>query len=278
MVDVIILLSACVIVCVQLVGNGLNLYCYNDIYAYNLIKSFIVPMTIWIPELVSGTLPKYKKLADAIDQAILDKILKSGDKLPPQRQLADVLQVTIGTVTRGYNESERRGSVVARVGSGTYVKSTKPSPYLSHDIDNGCFDLHSAKAPVGMQLEMLTSALKEIADEQQLLASCLSYQPEAAMNHQREQLAQWLMGRNITSSEQNVLFTNGGQHGISLALQSTCRAGDTVLCEGLSYPGINVACQQQQLRCVGLQMDESGITIESLKAACAQSHPRVEWH
>ena len=232
-------------------------------------------MTIWIPELASGTLPKYKKLADAIDQAILNNILKSGYKLPPQRQLADALQVTTGTVTRGYNESERRGSVVARVGSGTYVKSNKPSQYVRHDIDEDCFDLHSAKAPMGMQLEMITSALKQIADEQQMLTSCLSYQPEAAMDHQREQLAQWLTGRKNSCGEQNVLFTYGGQHGISLALQSTCRAGDTVLCEGLSFPGINVACQQQQLRCVGLQMDDNGITVESLKAACVQSHPRV---
>jgi DNA-binding transcriptional MocR family regulator len=235
-------------------------------------------MTIWQDKLTTGNLPIYKKLADAIDLAISEGELKADEKLPPQRQLADALNVTVGTITRAYSEAERRGSVVARVGSGTFVKTKSSSQYLGSDKDvndSRYYDLQSAKAPIGMQAEMLKEALVEISDDQQLLNECLSYQPESALKYQRQALTSWLNERQLRCNEKNVLFTHGGQHGISLALQSLCRAGDTVLCEGLSFPGISAACQVQQLKCIGLQMDDMGIIPASLEATCAQSHPRV---
>lgn len=232
-------------------------------------------MTMWIPELQPSALAKYKQLANAIDEAIASGELKTGDKLPPQRRLADALTVTIGTITRAYGEAERRGSVIARVGSGTYIKGSEHNQYLMHDLDVVSFDLRSSKAPMGPQLELMADALKEIASEPQMLNTCLSYQPETGLLHQREQLAHWLSQRNLVCTEDEVLFTYGGQHGISLALQARCRAGDTVLCEGLSFPGIAVACEQQQLKCQGLMMDDMGVIPEFLRSACRQNNPRV---
>lgn len=232
-------------------------------------------MTIWQPSLTNNATAKYKQLADAIAQAITDGTLSAGEKLPPQRQLAYALAVTVGTITRAYSEAERRGIVTARVGSGTYVKESKDYTYLSQHHDCDYFDLNSAKAPMGMQVTMMATALKEVANEPQVLESCLLYQPETSLLHQREQLAAWLSERGIVCTENNVLFSYGGQHGISLALQSFCRAGDTLLCEGLSFPGIKVACQQQQLKCIGLAIDEMGLIPEALIAACLQGNPRV---
>jgi len=232
-------------------------------------------MTIWKPILENTSQPKYKNLADAIDISIQTGELQAGERLPPQRLLADELGVTVGTITRAYSESERRGRVIARVGSGTFVKDFKPSRYLSESFDDSYLDLHSAKAPMGLQLEMMRDGLKEIAEEKSVLETCLSYQPESAMDHQREVLANWLNGRGVECKESSLLFTYGGQHGLSISLQAICRAGDTVLCEGLSFPGISVVCQQQQLKCIGLQMDEFGIMPDSLASACLQSNPRV---
>ena len=44
--------------------------------------------------------------------------LTAGDRLPPQRDLADALGVTVTTVTRGYAEAERRGLVRGEIGRG----------------------------------------------------------------------------------------------------------------------------------------------------------------
>ncbi|WDD98570.1 PLP-dependent aminotransferase family protein [Thalassomonas actiniarum] len=232
-------------------------------------------MTMWQPELKPSSLAKYKQVADAIDEAVASGALKAGEKLPPQRRLADALGVTIGTITRSYAEAERRGTVVARVGSGTYIKQAEPGPYVMLTADDSRYDLRSSKAPAGPQGDLMAQALMEIAGDRQLLATCLDYQPETGLKHQRQQLADWLSGRNLVCSADEVLFTYGGQHGISLSLQATCRSGDTVLCEGLSFPGIALACQEQQLKCHGLAMDDQGVLPQALISACQQYNPRV---
>ncbi len=84
-------------------------------------------MTIWVPSIEHMTGPRYRAIAQAIGDAIARGGLAPGEKLPPQRRLADALGVTVGTVTRGYAEAEHRGWVSARVGSGTYVKERRPS-------------------------------------------------------------------------------------------------------------------------------------------------------
>ena len=78
-------------------------------------------MTIRIPELTTRTGPKYLAVADAIAEDISAGRLQPGTKLPPQRDLAWRLGVTVGTVSRAYTEAERQGLVRGEVGRGTYV-------------------------------------------------------------------------------------------------------------------------------------------------------------
>ena len=72
-------------------------------------------MTTWLPDLESLAGPRYAAIAQAIAQAIGEGQLVPGDRLPPQRDLAWKLGVTVGTVTRGYGEAERRGLVLSLI-------------------------------------------------------------------------------------------------------------------------------------------------------------------
>lgn len=78
-------------------------------------------MTIWLPELRGRTGPKYQAIAQAMADAIAGGDLSPGDKLPPQRDLAYDLGVTLGTVTRAYRELREQGLVHGEVGRGTFV-------------------------------------------------------------------------------------------------------------------------------------------------------------
>ena len=75
-------------------------------------------MTIWLPEIGHRDGPRYAAIADAIDEAVRDGTLASGARLPTHRDLATLLGVTVGTVSRGYAEAERRGLTVGEVGRG----------------------------------------------------------------------------------------------------------------------------------------------------------------
>jgi DNA-binding transcriptional MocR family regulator len=53
------------------------------------------------------------------------------------------------------------------------------------------------------------------------------------------------------------------------------KAGETVLCEAITYPGIRSIAAQLGVRLVGLPMDAEGIAIDALKAACKKMKPRA---
>ena len=232
-------------------------------------------MTILDTLILDSQQAKYLQVATAIENAINDGTLAAGDKLPPQRILSYKLGVTVGTITRAYDELERRGCVNAKIGSGTFVKSDQAHPALINSPEEAHFDLRSANAPVLNQIDLMQSGLSELSQQPTILAQCLSYQSEIAFLSQRTRLATWLSHSNMNCDESQVLFTYGGQHAIQLTLQTLCLAGDTVLCEGLTFAGFSACCQLLQLKAIGLEMDHEGITISSLKAAIKQSHPRA---
>src|SRR3954451_11266789 len=78
-------------------------------------------MTNWLPDMSQGSGPLYVRLAERIEEAIAQGTLPTGTKLPPQRDLAYDIGVTIGTVGRAYALVRERGLVSGEVGRGTFV-------------------------------------------------------------------------------------------------------------------------------------------------------------
>ena len=68
-------------------------------------------MTMWLPNLDGRRGPKYRAIADAIDQDVQTGALRGGARLPPHRDLAGHLGVTVTTITRAYTEAARRGLI-----------------------------------------------------------------------------------------------------------------------------------------------------------------------
>src|SRR5262247_3498135 len=63
-------------------------------------------------------------------QAILERRLRSGDALPPTRELARRLAVARATVVVAYDRLAREGFITSRVGAGTFVTAF-PAPLPS---------------------------------------------------------------------------------------------------------------------------------------------------
>ncbi len=63
----------------------------------------------------------YVRLQSDLEKAIREGKFVLGSKLPPERQLAEQLQVSRTTVTNAYRELEAKGLVRGYVGRGTYV-------------------------------------------------------------------------------------------------------------------------------------------------------------
>ncbi|WP_428688487.1 PLP-dependent aminotransferase family protein, partial [Roseibium sp.] len=90
-------------------------------------------MTNWHPEIPEGQGPLYLRLADRISEDIATGTLAAGSKLPPQRDLAYDLGVTVGTIGRAYATIRQRGLVSGEVGRGTFVLGSAPTAPLAED-------------------------------------------------------------------------------------------------------------------------------------------------
>lgn len=85
-------------------------------------------MTLTPLEQASGV-PKYKQIIQSVENAISDKKLKKGDKLPSVSQIQKENKVSRDTVLTALNELKTRGIVQSIAGKGYYV--------LSEDIQVG---------------------------------------------------------------------------------------------------------------------------------------------
>src|SRR3954468_3287419 len=112
-------------------------------------------MTIQPADLHGRPGPTYRALADAFAEAIEGGRLANGVRLPPQRDLAFRLAVTVGTVGRAYDLLAQRGLVRGEVGRGTFVLGrTEPMPQVRDlaGTADGLIDLTSNfPAPVAAQ-------------------------------------------------------------------------------------------------------------------------------
>ncbi|QOR38533.1 PLP-dependent aminotransferase family protein [Billgrantia diversa] len=234
-------------------------------------------MTMWIPQLAEDGV-RYRAIADSIAMAIQAGELSAGQKLPPQRRLADRLGVTVGTVTRAYAEAERHGWVTARVGSGTFVRGTATASgqdfLASRPVEKGIIDLSlSLPPPHPMRAASLGRVLHEIAEDDQLLQRAVEYQPDRGVPEHRERLAAWMCELGMPADPESLVVTQGGQHGISLALQALARPGERIAADVLTYPGLISAARQAHLKISGVPMEDQGMDMDALARLCAQQQP-----
>src|SRR4051812_44438540 len=107
-----------------------------------------MPPTTWKPRLRRGVAPVYVALVEALAADIGSGKLRSGDRLPTQRELSRVVGASLGTVTRAYAEAERRGLIRSQVGSGTFVRDlTDPNAY-SPMLESGRLELGPTATPI----------------------------------------------------------------------------------------------------------------------------------
>jgi len=108
------------------------------------------PSLHWIARFSAHGGPRYLQIVGFMEQAIADERLKPGDRLPPQRMLAERLQVDLTTVTRAYGEARRRQLLEGRGAAGTFVAAPKVD--LSQVID---LSMNIPPPPTGIDLDDL---------------------------------------------------------------------------------------------------------------------------
>lgn len=233
-------------------------------------------MTIWKPNIEDIKEPKYLAIASSLEKDIREGDLTPGQLLPTHRELADALGVTVGTISRAYAESERRGLTRGETGRGTFVtQDVKANGYhqLHEDISPGFIDLSLACATFDED-EYIRSTLQELSRSPNI-GRLMEYQPSHGIMRHRKAGVKWMSRYGIRVAEDNILVTSGAQHALTVILSTLCKPGDRILTEALTYPIFKKLAAQLQLRLVPVAMDEEGLIPEDLDAACSKNNVSV---
>lgn len=235
-------------------------------------------MTIWHPDLSLRPGPRYKALAEAIDVAIDEGELSPGRKLPPQRDLAFRLGVTVGTVSRAYALAEQRGLVRGEVGRGTFVNSGAKTEEFQNPVTDGADDLIkltvNSQPDNGVQ-KLVASSLNVLATSRQPIGELLAYTPRAGLDLHRDAAARWASRIGFTFLAERTMITGGAHQAIVVTLAGLARAGDTVLCEQLVYSGLKRVAMRLGLTLLGVALDHEGVRPDALEGACRSSGAKI---
>jgi DNA-binding transcriptional MocR family regulator len=232
-------------------------------------------MTIWTPQL-SPDKPIYLAIADAMAGDIMSGKLNVGDKLPPHRDLAWRLKVTVGTVTRAYKEAEIRGLLSGEVGRGSYVREITGSTALPErlDVTSQGSDLSVAAPPPVYSTDEFDAALAHVMREPSRLA-LLDYMPPEGHAHYRAMGAKWLARSGIDIPEANVIVTSGAHLGVMACLSVLAQPGDAVMAENLNYASLGSLIFGLNLKPVPIAMNGTGIDLEDLERACKTGESKI---
>jgi DNA-binding transcriptional MocR family regulator len=227
---------------------------------------------MWRPRIDRKAGPMYLGLATAIAQDVQAGRLKAGERLPPHRDLADALGITVTTVTRGYSEAERRGLVRGEVGRGTFVRP--PAFTTAEPVDASVMDLATNALLPQAHARELTESLAAIV-ARSTPEQLFNYQPHGGRPEHRAVAAEWLCRSGVPADRQNTILTSGAQHAMAVALSTLTAPGEVVLCESVTYTGMRSLANHLHVRAQPVAMDLEGMLPDALEDAALESGARV---
>ena len=226
----------------------------------------------------SGSEAIYRQLAHSVATLIDDGSLRTGDRLPAERSLAEALSVSRGTVVKAFDVLESDDKVTRIQGSGTVVNGQRVLN-AAHDsfvgerlwmAEGGALDLMKA-------IPRLLPGTAELVDRIDLrpYATDLNGSEPLGWWRLRELIAELHTSQGMQTSPHQIMVTSGAQQAIVLVVNSMVQPGDVVLGEDDTWPGLIDAVRHRGARFEPVKMDGDGIIIADLEAKVDRFRPAL---
>ena len=222
--------------------------------------------------------PAYRQLADGLRLLILDGRLPLDVVLPGERELAQVLEISRTTVTAAFAQLRDEGFLDRRQGAGARTRlPTGPGERgvaaPTGDRAEGVLDMTSAAPPASELIHPAYSAALS------LLPAYLPNHGYATLGLQelRQVVAERYTRRGLPTTAEEIMITNGAQHGLALMLRLLAGPGDRVVIDHPTYPHAIDAVERASCRPVPVGLPAEDWDVEGLAAAFRQSAPRLAY-
>lgn len=243
-------------------------------------------VTKWVPDLESRKGPLYVRIADSAEADIKTGKLAAETKLPPQRDLAYDLGVTIGTITRAYALLRERGLVSGEVGRGTYVQpGLAANENRTSDPITLNFGGTRAMSPPPGKLRFDTTAAVDVGQSAaigKLMMEIATSQPGEIASYTRvlspdwqEAGRRWLSTANWSPEPSSIVPHLGVHAAITAIIAAVSSPGDRIVSEHLTYAQVTRSAVLTGRQVVLVDSDADGIIPEDFERVCAREHPKA---
>ena len=236
--------------------------------------------------------PLYRQLYQAIRQAILERRLRPGQRLPASRALAEQLGLSRSTVLLAFDHLLTEGYVEGRTGAGTFVSERIPDELLRTAAAAG--DEAAASGPV--RLSRQANAILELPFRQRLDTDNLwpfrpgvpalrdfpydlwsrllsresrrltmndyGYSAPAGYPPLRTAIAEYLrLTRAVRCEAAQVIITSGSQQALDLCCRLLLDPGDGAWVEDPGYNGVKEALTAAGAAVIPVPVDGEGLLV-----------------
>jgi 2-aminoadipate transaminase len=244
--------------------------------------------------------PLYRQIVAQVIARIEDGSLPVGTLLPPERKLADRLNVNRTTVVTAYRDLVATGMVEARVGRGTWVSDAvmdgaNPPQALAWQTlfsatterlrDPAMRDMLAAMrqpgtiafgtgapAPEFFPVDRFRRAMDEALQTHG--PELFVYGPVQGSLPLREALVAWMARGGIRTAAEQVVVLHGSQQGLDLIARVLLEPGDAIVVESPTYLGALPVFRGAAARLLPVALDRDGMRMDLLEQVLARHRPK----
>jgi len=238
--------------------------------------------------------PLYRQLYEGYRDAIAERRLRAGQRLPSTRSLAAELRISRIPVLNAFDQLTAEGYFESRVGSGTFVARSLPEELSRAALRKA--DGNPMGRPGSRTISRLPSTLVRSSAQpwfqgpgafsigqppvdrfpvkvwSALVArhsrtgdpGLLHYSQSMGLPDLREQLAEYLRtSRGVRCEADQIMIVNGSQQAVDLAARVLLDKDSPVWLEDPGYFGARKALRMSGARIVPVPVDEEGLDVEA---------------
>ncbi len=221
----------------------------------------------WQPNPNTLVRPRYLSLASQLAQAIESGELPPGTCLPPQRELADWLDINFTTVTRAYDICRSRGLVYGVTGRGTFVASL---PGINDEKNHNILDLGPVQGFPSLGTDFLVNTARAILNRD-YIRKLFSYSSREGASRHRAAGSYLASKFGISANPDQVVIFPGAQNALVALLLGFFHIGDSIAVDEFTYGNLIHASRLAHVRLVPIAGDSEGMLPEALQEALART-------
>ncbi len=233
------------------------------------VNSFRNFFLSWKPDVSRLSRPCYLALANQLENDIRTGVLAPGAKLPPQRELADYLDINFTTVTRAYDLCREKQLIYGVVGKGTFVSPLPGGVDTEMSEGDEIIELGVVKG-----FDTVKCAVAEVAAQvlgKGYLPRLDSHAAVSGHLHQKAAAVRYLDSFGVACDVEHTAIFSGAQNAISAALLSLFSIGEIVAVDEFTYANLIGMAHLAHLQLLPVSGDAGGMLPEALDECCRNS-------